>query len=259
MIWGSGATGAPTTTIANTVDVNSITRNITGAPNWIIGGGATAGVLNVGTINNTLGNVIIRNLSATGLSVNVTNVNAAGGILYFGAASSSQPNSLNNLTVSGTFSIGGTASVNVNIDNATDNYSLGLLSMASGTIALNQSNNGTNKQYVANVTGLTGAGGIIQGYGTSTQGSPTNSGTVAINNSTDFVSGALIRRFVNRRDGRTVVPSKIRQRHPGADRREHLHRQHHDQRGHPEDRQWRHHGQHREQRDHDEHERDVRH
>ncbi len=193
VIWGSGATGAPTTTIANTVNVNSITRNITGAPNWVIGGGATAGVLNVGTINNTLGNVIIRNFSAAGLSVNVTNVNAAGGILYFGAASSSQQNYLNNLTVSGTFSIGGTASVNVNIDNATDNYSLGLLSMASGTIALNQANNGTNKQYVANVTGLTGAGGIIQGYGTSTQGSPTNSGTVAINNSTDFVSGALIR------------------------------------------------------------------
>lgn len=193
-IISSGTSGSPALLLTGTNTVNNVIKNNAGG-NWVIGGGSVASVLNANSISNSVGNTIIRNFTAAGLSVNVVNVTIASGGLYFGAASSSQAQYLNGLNVTGTFTMtGGVA--NINIDNATDTYSLGLVSMSSGTMNLSQSNNATNKQYVTNVTGLTGSGGIINGYGTVTQGSTTNSGTIAINNSGDFVSGASIRDYV---------------------------------------------------------------
>ncbi len=187
-------TSSPTMLIDSNVTINSLTRNGTGS-NWIIGAGATSGILNVGTITQNGVFTIIRNYNVSSLvtlSVNASNIMVTSGTIFFGAASASQAQYLNNLNVSGTTSIAAGA-MYVNVENATRSYDLGLLSMSGGSINLAQSNNGTNRQTTTHVDGLTGAAGIIQGYGTSSQGSTTNSGTLAINNTQDFTSGAIIR------------------------------------------------------------------
>lgn len=190
------ATGTPTTLVGGvSVSVNDIVRSGTGS-SWIIGGGGTvASTLTANSISQTANtSTIIRNFTAAGLSVNTRNILVSSGTLYFGAGSAANTQYLNDLQVTGTTTVSA-GGLYLNIDNATDSYSLGLLNTTGGTVNLTQGNGATNRQTVVSVSGLAGSGGVIQGYGNHSAGSLTNTTTIQINNSADYVSNAIIRDY----------------------------------------------------------------
>lgn len=183
---------------ANSLTLNGTNQNVAtftklqGVRIDILGNGATASSLTAGTISNSTNNFIFSNgaLDVGGLSVNATNVTIGGGALFFGATTATgYGNLLNGLAVTGTTSISaGQLLMNVDGD-----YSLGLLSMAGGTVSL-QNTNGLRASPVttASVTGLSGAGGTIQGA-VNVGSVIDNVITLAITNTSDYTSASVIR------------------------------------------------------------------
>lgn len=170
--------------------VNNITK--TGTQRWdIIGQAAALSTLNAQNITVGTNNMIFRDgSSGGGLQVNTVNMTVTAGTMFFGSTSLSASNVLRGLSVSGTTTVSGGA-LHLNIENATDTYSLGLLNVSgTGDVRLNNAPAGKGGT-TANVSGLNGAGGFINVA--PDVGQNVNTATLAITNTVDYSSATVLR------------------------------------------------------------------
>lgn len=162
----------------------------------VLGNAVAASTLTVGLFTNSAsgtfaisnGNSPSSNLG--GLTVNATNLAVGGGSVFFGLTTATgYGNLLNGLNVSGTTTVSA-GSLLMNINGA---YSLGQLDVSTGaTVSLNNANGLKSSSTTANVAGLSGTGGIIQGA-VNTGSVIGNVSNLALNASANFASAATIR------------------------------------------------------------------
>lgn len=185
--------GGATTTIylnGGTFAINTITNSPTTSS--VINSQSGTSVFNIGTIEGGSGSYQFRNGSSTPtvqLYLNVGNINITSGITYLGGSSVSNQSSLYALAVSGTTSLSNGV-INVNVNGPGSTYSLGLLNVTSGSVSLNLVGSNNKGATTANVTGLTGSGGIIQNSALTNTGS--NTSTLVITNTGNYSSATRL-------------------------------------------------------------------
>ena len=189
-----GSSGATLALSGTTRTINNLTKSVTNRWN-IVGNSASLSTLNVNNITSgTLNTNFYDGTNGGGLNVNVTNVTVTGGSTQFGLNASPAVNYIHGLTVSGTTTVTG-GELRVNISNATNSFSLGLLTVSgTGAVSLNNVPSG-KADSTGNVTGLNGTGGFIQTSATTASigGHNGNESTLAITNTTDYSSGTVLR------------------------------------------------------------------
>lgn len=188
--------------------INSLTK--TGSSTWVILGNAAAlSTLNVSSISTGTANLQFRDgASGGGLQVNAGSISiTTGGQIYFGTTSNSAANLMRGVAVSGTTTIAGTGFLRMNVVNSSGNsYSLGLVNM-SDTSELTLANAPTGKAAtIANVSGLNGSGGVLQANLALTEYN--NMATLAINNSSDYSSGTVLRDGIATTHAGTLLVTK---------------------------------------------------
>lgn len=174
--------------------INDATSTATAG--WTLeGGSALASTLIANSISNIGSSVLqLRNGDVTGtLDVTTTNLTlnaGSGGTLTLGGTALAETNGtwLYGLTVLGQTTVAN-GTVNINIRNTNNEYSLGLLNITTGSILLNRSF--FTKNTVVNLSGLSGAGGTLSGA-TAVSGTNTGTSSMVITATSNYSSGASL-------------------------------------------------------------------
>ncbi|WP_395738056.1 beta strand repeat-containing protein [Prosthecobacter sp.] len=189
-----GSSGATLALSGTTRTVNNIAKTVTNRWN-IVGNSSSLSTLNASLITGSQLNMnFYDGTNGGGLNVNTTNLTVTGGSTQFGLNATGAVNVIHGLTVSGTTTVTG-GELRVNISNATNSFSLGLLTVSStGLVSLNNAPGG-RADSIGNVTGLNGTGGAVQTTATTAGvgGHNGNASTLAITNTADYSSATLLR------------------------------------------------------------------
>jgi len=174
---------------ASSRTVNNFSYSGTGAWQVVIDNSGTLTISGTLSRNATAGTGVFsfrRNTGATNVVLNVGTINVSSGGLDLGVAFGNGANLLDTLVVNGNTTVSGGA-LRMNVVN---DYSLGLLTLTSGSVALHAS--ATNTLMNATVSGVTGTGGGVISADARTTASDSDQANLIVNTTGTYSTDAVL-------------------------------------------------------------------